>query len=157
MFISIAILLFAMELGFRNPSVSGLKISHLPENIFPCTGSRVINSYERNVSCAETRFSSWASESQGNSTPAIRPWVLVTTPWPVGHKRTGTSCMVSHTWHSNEPTLGRNDSAPGCLHLAMAYRYYFFAWRKHENMFLCTGSRVINSCERICFMCWNPV
>ena len=37
------------------------------ENMSPCTGSRVITSYERISSGAGTQFLSWASESQGNS------------------------------------------------------------------------------------------
>ena len=36
----------------------------------PCTGSRVISSYERIASCAGFQFRSWASASQGN--PATR-------------------------------------------------------------------------------------
>ena len=40
-------------------------------------------------------------------------------------KRTGNSRMVSHTRHNNGPTLSRKDSPPGCLRLAMAYRYNF--------------------------------
>ena len=40
-----------------------------------------------------------------------------------------------------ESILGRNYSPLGCLHLALAYKYYF-VWRKHENMSQCTGSRV---------------
>ena len=37
------------------------------ENIFPCTGGKVITSYKRIASCAATKFHSPASESQGNS------------------------------------------------------------------------------------------
>ena len=35
--------------------------------------------------------------------PATMPIVLTTRPWPVRQKRTGTSRMVSHTRHNNEP------------------------------------------------------
>ena len=37
------------------------------ENMSPCTGSRVMTSYERITSCAATQFRSRASEFQGNS------------------------------------------------------------------------------------------
>ena len=69
------------------------------ENMFPCTGSRVITSYEWIASCAGTRFRSQASGPQCNS--AIMSSVLTTRPWLVRQKRTGTSCMVSHTRHNN--------------------------------------------------------
>ena len=49
---------------------------------------------------------------------------------PLGHdlsvkKWTGTSRMVSHNRHNNEPTLSMNDSPLGCVHLTVVYRYYF--------------------------------
>ena len=56
---------------------------------------------------------------------AIIPSVLTTRPWPIRQKWTGTSRMVPHTRHNNKPTLSRNHSPLGCLHLALAYWYYF--------------------------------
>ena len=48
---------------------------------------------------------------------------------PLGHdpsikKRTSTSRMVSYTRHNGEPTLGRNVSPPGCIHLALLSAKY---------------------------------
>ena len=57
--------------------------------------------------------------------PAIMPSVLTTRPRPICQKRTGTSRMVSHFRHNSKPTLSRNDSSLGCLHQALAYKYYF--------------------------------
>ena len=49
---------------------------------------------------------------------------------------------------NSELILSRNNSPLDCLHLALAHRYHF-VWRRHENMSLCTGSRVISNYERI--------
>ena len=89
--------------------------------------------------------------------PAIITSALTTRPWPVRQTRTGTSRMVSHTRHNNEPTLSRNDSPLGWLHMALMHRYIIFVWRNHEHISPCTGSRVITSYERIVLCCWNPV
>ena len=86
--------------------------------------------------------------------PAIMASVLTTRPWPVRQKRTGTSRMVSQTRHNNEPTLSRNDSPPGCLHLALAYRYYFYmeeTW-EHVSVHWQQGNYQLWA---NCFMCWN--
>ena len=85
---------------------------------------------------------------------AIMPYVLTTRPWPARLKRTGTSHMVSHTRHNNEPTLSRNDSPQGCLHLTLAYRYYFYleeAW-EHISVHWQHGSYQLWA---NCFICSN--
>ena len=75
--------------------------------------------------------------------------VLTTRPWPVRKKnRTGTSRMVSHTRHNNEPTLSRTDSPPDCLHMTLAYRYYFCMEETWEHFFV-HWYRVITCYERI--------
>ena len=82
--------------------------------------------------------------------PPVVASVLTTRPWPIRRQknRIGTSWAVSHIGYNSESILGRNDSPLGCLHLALAYRYYFL-WRKHEIMFPCTGIRVNTNYERI--------
>ena len=67
--------------------------------------------------------------------------VLTTRPWPVRQKLIGTSLTVSHIEYKSQSILSRNDSPLDCLHLLLAYRYYF-AWRRHGNISPCTGSRV---------------
>ena len=54
----------------------------------------------------------------------------------VRQKRTGTSRIVSHTRHNNEPTLSRNDSPLDCLHLTLAHRYYFCMEESWEHVFV---------------------
>ena len=63
-------------------------------------------------------------------------------------KQNGTRRAVSHIDHNSESILGRNDSPLSCLHLALAYRYYF-VWRRHDNMPPFTGSMVNTNYEWI--------
>ena len=63
-------------------------------------------------------------------------------------KRVGTSWTVSHNGYNSESILGRNDPPLGCLHLALAYRYYF-ALRRHDNMPNCTVISMNTNYERI--------
>ena len=44
-------------------------------------------------------------KATGNSTARYYADCLTTRPWPVRQKRTGTSRMVSHIRHNNEPNL----------------------------------------------------
>ena len=116
----------------RNDSPLGclhLALSYIYLFMFPCTGSRVITSYERTASCARTRCRSRVP-------PAIMPSILIAKPRPVCQKRT-TCHIVSYTWHNNEPTMGRNDSTLGCLHVALVYRL----------VFLCGGNMI--TCFRV--------
>ena len=88
--------------------------------------------------------------------PAIMPNVLTTSSSPVRQKRTGTSHMVSYTRHNNEQTLSRNDSLLGCLHLALAHRYYFCVEEIWEHVFVHCKQSSYQSWAN-CFVCWNLV
>ena len=57
------------------------------------------------------------------------------------HTGIGTSWAASHIGYNSESILGMDDSPLSCLHLALAYRYYF-VWRRHDNMPPCTSIRV---------------
>ena len=63
--------------------------------------------------------------------------------------------MVSHTWHSIEPILDRNDSPLHCLHCALVYRYYFRMEETWNHVFV---HRQLDKYQvwAICFMCWMP-
>ena len=123
------------------------------EIMSPCTGSRVITELlhvlELSSDCGPQSF-------KATPPPSIMPSVITTRTWPARQKRSGTSRMVSHSRHNNEPTLSRNDSALGCLHLALAYRYYFCmeeTW-DHVSVHWKQGNYQLGA---NCFMCWNPV
>ena len=58
--------------------------------------------------------------------PTVVASVLTTRPWPIHQKRIGTRWVASHIGKSSESIRGRNDLPLSCLHLALAYRYYFF-------------------------------
>ena len=87
--------------------------------------------------------------------PTIVPRVLTYRPWPAHQKRIGTGRMVSHTWHSIEPILDRNDSPLHCLHCALVYRYYFRMEETWNHVFV---HRQLDKYQvwAICFMCWMP-
>ena len=104
------------------------------ENISGCTGIRVITIYERIASCVGTQYRLW----------------------PVCQKRTGNSRIASHTRHSNEPTLSRNDSPLGCLHLELAFRYYFCMEETWEHV---SGhwQQGNDHLWANWITCWNPV
>ena len=123
------------------------KIMRKHENMSTCTGSRVNTSYARIASSAGTQFRTQAQSLKATPPPAIVPRVLTIRPWPVRQKRMGSSRMVSHTRHSSELILGRNDSPQSCLHLPLTCRY-FCTWETWEQS-PCDGSRVNTSFERI--------
>ena len=74
--------------------------------------------------------------------------VLTNRPRPICHKRIGASRMVSHTRHNSKLILDRKDSPPGCLHMALAYKYIISVYRRHD-MSLCTSNRVNSNYEGI--------
>ena len=74
------------------------------ENMSPCTGSRVITSYERITCVLEPSFDRGLQSFKATPPPAIMPRVLTTRPWPVRQKCTGT---ISHTRWNNGLTLSR--------------------------------------------------
>ena len=89
------------------------------ENMYPCTGSRDLPVMSELLHVLEPSFDRGPQSLKATPPPAIMPSALTTQPWPVRQKRTGTSRMVSHSRHNNEPTLSRKDSALGCLQLAL--------------------------------------
>ena len=119
------------------------------ENVSPCTGSRVNTNYER--------FASWDGCQRHPSPPTFVASVLTSRPWPVRQKNGLAPTGRYHTL-AIESILGTNYSPLGCLHLALARRYYF-VWRKHEIMSLCTGSSVNINYDRIASgggcQCWT--
>ena len=112
------------------------------KNLSPCTGSRVNNNYERIVSWMPV----WNPEPYSLKQPR-RP-LLCRASKPLGNGPSAKNGLaqsygIRHSaqqradYSSKDPPLGR-------LHLALAYRYQFVC-RRHENMSLCTGSRVRTS------------
>ena len=71
--------------------------------------------------------------------------VLATPPLPIRQHGIGTHRMVSDTRHNSELILARSDSSLRCLHLALDF---IPVLRRHENMSLCTDSRVHTNYER---------
>ena len=58
----------------------------------------------------DANFELGTSESQRHILPPTAvASVLTTWPWPISQKWMGTSCMVSHTGHSNEPADSHDD------------------------------------------------
>ena len=102
------------------------------ENMSPCTGSKVNTNYEHIASWGGCQC--WTGEPgivESPLPPAVVASVLNTRPWPIHTKRID-SRAASHIGYNSESIPGRNDSPLGCLHLALAYRYYF-AWKKQET------------------------
>ena len=54
----------------------------------------------------------------------------ITRPRPTHQKQIGIDCIKSPSDHNTKSVLGRDESVLGCLHLVLAYRYYF-SWRTH--------------------------
>ena len=65
----------------------------------------------------EPSFDRWPKSLQATRSRAILPSDLTTRIWPTPPKRIGTSRMVSHIRHNNEPTHDSNYSPLGRLHL----------------------------------------
>ena len=66
------------------------------------------------------------------------------------------SRMVSPPRHKNEPTVSRNDSPLGRLHLVLAYRYNFCIeeiWKHVSAQWQQDNYQLWANC----FMCWKPV
>ena len=60
--------------------------------------------------------------------------VLTIRPWPIRQTRIGTSRIGSHTRHNSEKILGGNNSPLGCVHLALANRYWFCMEKTREHV-----------------------
>ena len=95
------------------------------ENMSPCTDSEVNSKNGRVASWDGYQFRTGLPRTwQTPRTPTAVADVLTIRPWPIRHKRIGTSWVVSPIGNKGESIMVRNDSQPGFLHLALMYRYY---------------------------------
>ena len=105
------------------------------DNISPCTGSRVITSFERIASCAGTQFRSRASESQGNSAACYYA------KCPNQSATTRTSKKLLAVWYHTPGTTTSRLWAGTILHWAA------YTWHLRKDIIVLYGGN-IRTCLR---------
>ena len=140
----------------------------------PCPGSRVNSIFERIASWVVAQIRMRASESERHlPSPTAVLKVLTTEAWPTQNLLAPLIArFAGPTWAQLGPTGPRwahvghtnlaiwdtscithwaqqwvNFEKERILHLTLVYRYYLVL-RRHENMSLCTGSRVNSDYEQ---------
>ena len=125
----------------------------------PCIGSRVNYNYEPIASRVGAQFRTQALESQRHlHPPSVMSNVLTTRPWPVRAKTNWHQLNGITHWTQQRIDSEQEDSPLDCLHLALAFRYYF-VWGEGvwEYVYMHWQQRKFQLCANYFTRSRNPV